>query len=81
LNIEERANLVKLRVANTSYEKLMKVMESLKDDPVNQRKLMDAVRNYVAPIGTTESKAERVGHALMLPIFEYVEAEIMEGMK
>lgn len=79
MNFEERAILVKLRVANTSYEKLMKAMEALKDDPVNQRKLMDAVRNYVAPIGTTESKAERVGHALMLPIFNYIEAEIKEG--
>ena len=79
MNFEETGILVKLRVANTSYEKLMKAMEALKDDPVNQRKLMDAVRNYVAPIGTTESKAERVGHALMLPIFKYVETEIGEG--
>ena len=79
MNFEETAILVKLRVANTSYEKLMKAMEALKDDPVNQRKLLDAVRNYVAPIGTTESKAERVGNALMLPLFKYVETEIGEG--
>ncbi len=57
MNFEETGILAKLRVANTSYEKLMKAMEALKDDPVNQRKLMDAIRNYVAPIGTTESKA------------------------
>ena len=81
MNADELRVISDLSVSNITYPKLMAVMESLEDDHITRNELIDSIRNYIVDDKKDQfqTKQERVCNALMLAVFNYIDAGSANG--
>ena len=79
MNLSELRIAADLAVSNMTSARLDKIYESMTYD--SKQELVNAIRNYVTESHTkdeVQTKAERLKAAIMSPVFQFEEAEILK---